>query len=456
MFNRSHNINLTDSTTNLTFVKSNRVNAYPCSRRRSTDIPAATDGDIYRIPFDPEARLNTEANNRRHSSLNGFTQTYLKSWNENNSGLIELSLDGYLFTLEPENSHLTENDFGDGISKALGSPSDATKLYANIILEEVKLYSGSPKEYYTTILQTQKTQEELDANSLDLFAPDRSTYGTTLDLNNALKDVDNYYFSGLSFSASPITGEAGLVRSSKPITLKRNDLTIKQQLISLCILEKVNGQWQIHEPARLPLIEHDATQNSIVVGDTRIKRVVDNGAVVDNYNGDLVVEHNATVTNNLYVGDSTNNVNSITVKANPEGDEPTLAVKGGATIDGIMVNAAKINDDLTVGTVSSISYGADGKIIPSPNGSNGACITSDGDAFISNDLVVGNKITTQALTIDTDIAAGSTTAEIITATEAFYQKVGDIAMQVPIIELEAPGQSGGFYQLKISRVGKKQ
>ena len=73
-------------TSQLAFLKSTAVKAFPCSRRRSTlidvDGRADTVEDRYYIPFDPEARLNTESNIRKHSGLNGFKQSYIQEWND--------------------------------------------------------------------------------------------------------------------------------------------------------------------------------------------------------------------------------------------------------------------------------------------------------------------------------------------------------------------------------------
>ena len=88
----------------LTFIKSSNIQAYPCGRRRAVEDRDLNDNDIVeadehiRIPFDPEARLNTEANNRKHSSLNGYTQTYLKEWDEKKK-LLTVALAGYLFNI---------------------------------------------------------------------------------------------------------------------------------------------------------------------------------------------------------------------------------------------------------------------------------------------------------------------------------------------------------------------
>ena len=60
MFIETHK---TENDIDLTFIKSTCIQAYPCGRRRIPDQTAETAG--FRIPFDPEARLNTEANNRK-------------------------------------------------------------------------------------------------------------------------------------------------------------------------------------------------------------------------------------------------------------------------------------------------------------------------------------------------------------------------------------------------------
>jgi hypothetical protein len=50
-----------DSGQKLAFINSLNVQAFPCGRRRSEQITSAD--DKYYIPYDPEARLNTEKNN---------------------------------------------------------------------------------------------------------------------------------------------------------------------------------------------------------------------------------------------------------------------------------------------------------------------------------------------------------------------------------------------------------
>ena len=254
-----------------TFVKSAKIQAFPCGRRRSTE-----DTNDYVIPFDPEARLNTEANNRKHSSLNGFTQTYLKDWNApaNENGKFSLSLAGYLFDiLLPAEANYTINTFAGAIAEKVNTTN---YIYANILIEDVYLYTSKVGEndtgsydYFTSVLRNQSVSEYPEL-SLDLEA----TTGS--------RQRDNFYFSGLSFSNLPLTGKAQ-TRSSTEEGL--------QTEVSLCVFEKdtTTGEWKIHEPARLPNIEHGATENSIVVGDVLIQSTVDN-------EGNLTVENHITST----------------------------------------------------------------------------------------------------------------------------------------------------------------
>ena len=71
-----------NETLQLCFVKSLDISVYPCGRRNSTIIEQNpnTRLDDYYYPFDPEARLNTEYNNRHITGINGFTHTFIKNW----------------------------------------------------------------------------------------------------------------------------------------------------------------------------------------------------------------------------------------------------------------------------------------------------------------------------------------------------------------------------------------
>ena len=420
MFIKTHE----DGNLRLTFIKSENVQVFPSGRRgakveNEANIPTNT------IPFDPEARLNTEANNRKQSGLSGYTQEYLKDWSNTH---LTLSLAGYLFDIT--HAYGSVDAFGQAIITALGE-NNTNAVYANILIEKVRLYSGElngkSKEYYTSILRDQS---------------DSAIPATYLDLPN---DDNNYYFSGLSFSVIPLTSKVGGTAKTRD-SLFNSDNT--QQLVSLCILEKVDSEWKIHQPALLPNIEHDTTQNSIVVGDTRIKRVENEGTVVDNYNGDLVVEHNITVEHDLTVNNDAIINKNLTIDQIASikeklivGDEISGTADSKFTVTGktTLKGNLSVSDTITVGTPTKADNGYT---------NHGVELKEDGTALISNALDVGNKI------ITTEVEASSVLTDDLSA-HSLYQKVNDTEMQVPIIELEAPEQSGGFYQLKITRIGVK-
>ena len=244
----------------LTFLKSSAVQVFPCGRRRSSFISADQNKDGlvdadegYRIPFDPEARLNTEANNRKHSSLNGYTQTYLKHIDIDNKELV-LALGGYLFTVTLTDYYTSVSDFGNTIIDNISSfdknfvNDDKLCIYANILIENVKLFSGF-KNYYTGVLHNQSADS--DEPVLDLLCEGQSQ-----------QNEEGYYFSGLSFSTVPLT------KATETSSVINND---KQTIISLCLLEKLGvdelgvTEWVVHEPAYLPKISHGRTPDSVKV-----------------------------------------------------------------------------------------------------------------------------------------------------------------------------------------------
>lgn len=250
------------------FIKSLYVQAFPCGRRRSTtiekdlnDIPSPSFVTEYRIPFDPEARLNTEANNRKHSSLNGYTQTYINSWNKDNDNKLSMAIAGYLFNVSLPTDYVQKHDFGEAALQALADKYKALdqefdtdtfiaehfRIYANISINDTKLFSGF-QNYYTGVLQSQAPEAEMVV--LDLLI------GDSVDP----EDVDNYYFSGLSFSAAPLTGKEG-VRS------EQIDRDSRHATFSLCILERIDGTWKVPEASKLPKVEHGPIENSVAVGD---------------------------------------------------------------------------------------------------------------------------------------------------------------------------------------------
>ena len=310
-----------ESTHSLAFLNSRNIYAFPCGRRRSTllgvsDPDPANNTNGYRIPFDPEARLNTEANNRKHSGLNGFTQTYLANW-PNNANQLAVVLAGYIFNIDIASNYVSVNALGNHIAEVLatdleGIVVEAKKnsikdLYINILLEDAMLFSdiANDLDYSTKVLSSLVTTR--DSSALDLL------------INPSVDEaaIDNYYFAGLAFSSAPLTAVARAVYketdpSGEVIFNDETEAieafntrdeyeylvnTTKKHLVSLHLLTKVEDTWQIHEPARLPRVEHGSTPDSIIIGDTQATSIT---------TPDLEATL-AQITDTLYVINDTNN-----------------------------------------------------------------------------------------------------------------------------------------------------
>ena len=326
MFIETHLDTINDEQVALAFIKSSNVQAFPCGRRRSTLIgnDLNNDGFVseaegFRIPFDPEARLNTEANNRKHSSLNGYTQTYLKSWNNNMDGKLVLSIAGYLFGISLATDYISEYGFCNHVFdtiinkiKKLDKDFDEesftanhSRIYANIVIEDVQLFAGF-QNYYTGVLQSQSTENT--SQVLDLLCTDKNP-----------EDINSYYFSGLSFSVAPLTG----------INETRSELKLnsRQTIISLCVLQKDAGVWCIHEAARLPEITHGDTENSVVLGDLTASSVTTPKATIaDEFN--VTAHGDIELTANAAAG-STGSISAESIKAKKlmQGNKPVPVIE---------------------------------------------------------------------------------------------------------------------------------
>lgn len=232
----------------LVFIKSKNIDVFPCGRRRSlidSDGEANTVTDRYYIPFDPEARLNTESNNRKHSSLNGYKQSYLKNWNEEES-LLTIVIAGYLFTIRLASEYSTVEAFGKALEMYLAG---LEKVYVNIKIADVEFFSGTSEidKTFTKMLRDQSLSDIPEA-CLDLLIPEQDkTKG------------DSYYFSGLSFSNIPLEGD---------------DVT------SLLILTKTDSGWSIHEPAYLPEVDHGDLPNSVRVDTLQVTNNLDVDGII--------------------------------------------------------------------------------------------------------------------------------------------------------------------------------
>ena len=222
----------------LVFLKSLAVQVYPCGNRRSYEDSGS--GDVA-IPFDPEARLNTEANNRRHASTNGFEQTFLKI--DEGAELIKLVIAGYSFRI-----NASSTDFYKDFNLALTDDEDANNnIYANIRIKTTKLYADNSLDYTTEVLSPQALDLETSPDVLDVFGGDESAN---------YNEPDNYYFSGLSFSIKPL---ADINSTETRVSSKSDDFIT----LSLKIFD-TDGE--VHQPALLPNIKHGTSENSIILG----------------------------------------------------------------------------------------------------------------------------------------------------------------------------------------------
>lgn len=226
----------------LVFVKSTNINIFPCGRRKGQ---IAAGANTSYVPFDPEARLNTEANNRKHSGLNGFTQSFVDSWKApegDGSGKLTLVIAGYFFEITLENDYKNVNDFGTKLKDLLGG--ETTNIFVNIQLADVELFSEDKITSVTKILRDQISENQ-PVECLDI------PKGTVSDINN-------FYFYGLSFSNEDYSEK------------NKKDLN-GQNWHSLQLLDFDDENWVIHEPSRLPKVYHgDTTDSTVLPGDLQL------------------------------------------------------------------------------------------------------------------------------------------------------------------------------------------
>lgn len=276
MFVEKHRANNTTGPL-LAFMKSLDVQAFPCGRRRSElvdNIDANNDGQVkddekFYIPYDPEARLNTEANALKHTGINGYNNSFIKEWD---TTYLTLVIGGYFFKIATQYANPSEVQSTDDASKAFGSllatyldNSSANSIYANIRIEEVPLYSGFTT-YYTGVLRDQ-TATTLPSVSIDLLIP-----GTQEDIEKQqgfkVHPENYFYFAGLSFSTEPLAGELDEdAHYKEALTYRNNDGGLHQRTISLRILERpsAGADWIVYQQALLPNVKHGDTENSVSV-----------------------------------------------------------------------------------------------------------------------------------------------------------------------------------------------
>jgi hypothetical protein len=271
-----------DGDTKLAFVQSSKINVSPCGRRR-TDI--INDTTKYRIPFDPEARINTELSTRKASGSAGFYSSFFKHFidsDKQREGEFAFNIAGYSFVIKLDrlanSSPLKAYDCAAlcGEICAALEPGEINEIYANIKIASIALYEAGYNfvDYSTMILRDQAQTGDTPLTYLDIQR-DISTEKST--------KLDEYYFSGMSFSSVPVTklGEDvdGIVRETLSLNnssaaasarnIYKNNI-LRQQEFSIRLFEKIGGKWHVCEEAKLPNIKHGDTEDSVVIQDLNV------------------------------------------------------------------------------------------------------------------------------------------------------------------------------------------
>lgn len=279
----------------ITFPASIDVQAFPCARRRSIQLTIAQTQQMW--PFDPEARLNTERNNRRHTGINGYRDSYINKINinkptatapasgqEQKLGECDFTLAGYNFKLSlfenslPPAFNRTRVESGidllgqlilGGLALEESIANSANKLYANIVLEEQMLYTGDPTNATTKKLSASSWllgRQIIQANSSETALDLLRSVATGEKDTELIKDPANFYFSALSFSKEKIT-PSSTIEDINGVSIASVELNGKNLIVvSMNILQKSNNQWVINQRALLPDIRHGSTVDSVEVG----------------------------------------------------------------------------------------------------------------------------------------------------------------------------------------------
>lgn len=240
---------------NRVFLSSQSINIFPCSRRGQANIDNKAEF------YDPEARLNTERTNRIGTAINGFTDSFIESY-ENNTLVFVLA--GYRVEIK---------DFEPSeIAAALNV--NTNKIYAHLSIHDQILVNSvsidkSITDYYTELLYRQATSNEIiDTQSLDV----KVSVGSV--------------FTGISFVSAVDTDEEG-----KVVAPADYDVSARQLLSrNLLLLTKSgeNDPWVLEQTSLLPKIAHDEAEDSVVVEELHVRSnlQVDDDVQVD---GDVML-----------------------------------------------------------------------------------------------------------------------------------------------------------------------
>lgn len=378
------------------FFKSSNVNIFPCSRRGH-----GVDEQHQTKFYDPEARLNTERTNRLHTAVNGFNDSFIRSF-ENNT--LTFVLAGYYIEVK--------NFVPSEIADSLGISADDDKIYAHLSLHDQ--VSLRVTDYFTEILYRQ-SRETNDANSLDV------TY-----------EQDDF-FVGVSFTSTDME------RDSVDGT---NDLAHH----NLQLFSKSGDNWELVQTSLLPHIEHGDTADSIkVIGKiTTLNLDVDTNIDTDTLKASTEITTPRLTTNDtnteivvdrvLKVNTiNSDSANGLTVKQAAK-LEKTLTVEGATTIKDTLTVEKLVATKLDEGT------GEDKGEVKTPQLRVNRITSDTGTITIDNkDLVVNNK----------KVSAKEVSAKVVAA-----DKITQNGNPIPAIALSEV--SASVYRLQITLDASKQ
>lgn len=267
---------------NRAFFPSENVNIFPCSRRgRSYDASEL-------VYYDPEARLNTERTNRIGTAVNGFTDSFIESY-ENNK--LTFVLAGY----RVEVKDFYPGEIASVLYQATDSESGASGVRPTTIYAHLSLHTGislNTGDYTTEILYRQSTANTGDieqVNSLDVTYSDK-------DQND--NDINIDYFVGISFTSEPAIDII-------------NDALLPAYDLELFKNVQNNNAWRIVQTSLLPKIKHgESAGDSVYISELETTDVEIGGANI----GAATIE-DLVVTGLITAGGCTINAstNSITV-----------------------------------------------------------------------------------------------------------------------------------------------
>jgi len=314
------------------FISSENINVFPCSRRGQKTITG------YASNWDPEARLNTERTNRLHTAINGFTDDFIVSYEEQKDEA-GTGTGKYRLIFVLAGYYIEIKDFN--LDNIIGI--EALNLNTGTIYAHLSLHDNIPLDvsgYYTELLYKQSSK--VDHNLIDVEYSDST--------NNA----SGYFFMGVSFTSAPVEDEVqvGTGANLQTHTLASFDLPLFSKTDG-------DGNWQLVQTSLLPKIEHGETTDSIVVtGKTLLKDTLE-------VKGATTIENTLTVTKD---------------KATSLGGTLTVA------------KAATFNDTLTVEDDKATSLGGTLSVAAGKDTTLGGALSVAGNATLTSNLAVADNI----------------------------------------------------------------